>query len=379
MSSRSCENVSWIVLLKGANKLGLSTFCTAIGDHLIEQHEEWIKQNVLAVHNFASSTDSLQQLGDYCNQLMLSSPGIIFKSSNMVDLPKATLISLLKNDELDMEEVDIWLSVVQWVITQIPGLSDSPTNWSPNDVNAVKDIITECMPHIRFFNMSSEEIRERVIPYADVLPKELLPDLFCYYVPNDKPKTQKLPYRKRQLLDVDSVVISKQQVLWILQKIAESTQLGKAERGGTSRQTITHKLTLLYRESSDGDINLANKGKIFWRICADKGEELLGGYNPLSWSTSKNGYFPTRESFIFSLDKDDAEKNIISCVKDEVNAIYNGQGSLPNFGGGTLGFGYSGSNSIANSNGRYQIPIRLTSDRFTWIDWEVFSVDKLIA
>jgi len=250
--------------LEGANKLGLSTFCAAIGDHLIEQHKEWIKQNVLAVHNFASSTDSLQKLGAYCNQLMLSSPGIIFKSGNMVNLPKATLISLLKNDELDMEEVDIWLSVVQWVITQIPGLSDSPTNWSPNDVNAVKDIITECMPHIRFFNMPSEELSERVVSYIEILPKELLCDLICYHMQkNYKPKTQKLPRRKRQLPDVDSVVINKQQASWILQKIAESTQLGKAERGGTSRQTITHKLTLLYRESSDGDINLANKGKIF--------------------------------------------------------------------------------------------------------------------
>src|SRR6185312_17283876 len=62
MSSRSCENVSWIVLLEGANKLGLSAFCTAIGDYLIEQHEEWLKQNILTVHNCASSTDSLQNL-----------------------------------------------------------------------------------------------------------------------------------------------------------------------------------------------------------------------------------------------------------------------------------------------------------------------------
>src|SRR5204863_9113560 len=113
--------------------------------------------------------------------------------------------------------------------------------------------------------------------------------------------------------DVDSVVISKQQASWILQKIAESTQLGEVKRGETNRQTITYKLTLLYRESRDGDINMADTVKKFWRMCADKGptiavgrvrdtEEILGGYNPLSWSTSKE-WGSTKESFIFSLDK----------------------------------------------------------------------------
>src|SRR6185503_1543803 len=114
VSSLSCENISWVVLLQGASTLGLSTFCTAIGDYLIERHEEWLKRNISTVYNYASSTDSLQKLGDHCNQLMASFPDIVLKSNNVVDLPKATFISLLKNDELNMEEIDIWLSVIQW-------------------------------------------------------------------------------------------------------------------------------------------------------------------------------------------------------------------------------------------------------------------------
>src|SRR6185369_4642036 len=152
VTSQSCENISWIVLLGGANKLGLRTFCTAVGDYLIEQQEEWIKQNILTVYNYASSTGEPQRLGDYCNQLMLSSPDIILKSGSMVDLPKATFISLIKNNELNMDEVDIWLSVIQWAINQISGLSDNPTNWSLHDVAAIKDIVAEYVPHIRFFN-----------------------------------------------------------------------------------------------------------------------------------------------------------------------------------------------------------------------------------
>src|SRR6185295_6060945 len=171
-----------------------------------------------------------------------------------------------------------------------------------------------------------------------------------------------LPHRKGQLPDVDSVVISKQQASWILQKIAESTQVGKVERGETSRQTITYKLTLLYRESRDGD--MTDKVKIFWRMCAEKGptiavgrvkdtEEILGGYNPLLWSTIKDEFVATIESFVFSLDKNDAEKNIISFVKNENTTIYNGHSDLPNFGGCFLSFGRSSNSGRAVANCSY--------------------------
>jgi len=62
---------------------------------------------------------------------MLSSPDIILKSNNMADLPKATFINLLKNDELNMDEGDVWMSVIQWAVNQIAGLTDNPTSWTP--------------------------------------------------------------------------------------------------------------------------------------------------------------------------------------------------------------------------------------------------------
>ena len=173
MPSRLCEGVSWIILLEGANRLGLNTFCTAIGDYLTKHHDQWIKQNILTVYDFASSTDSLHRLGDYCNQLMLSSPDIILKSGNMADLPKTVFINLLKSDELNMDEGDVWVSAIKWTVNQIAGLMDNPTNWSATDVNAVKDIMAECIPHIRLFNISAEAFNQSVVPYIELLPREL--------------------------------------------------------------------------------------------------------------------------------------------------------------------------------------------------------------
>src|SRR6185369_10859324 len=101
----------------------------------------------------AVSTASLNKLLAYCNQMMVSHPDIIFKSNDLAVLPKEALMTLLKNDGLQMDEDDIWISVIQWAIKQVPELelgADSD-DWSSNDTNTIKDIIADFIPHIRFF------------------------------------------------------------------------------------------------------------------------------------------------------------------------------------------------------------------------------------
>jgi hypothetical protein len=52
--------------------------------------------------------------------------------------------------------------------------------------------------------------------------------------------------------------------------------------------------------------------------------EILGGYNPVEWK-SGNSYSVPRDSFIFSFkNSDDIENHILSRVRNETKAIYNG-------------------------------------------------------
>jgi len=79
----------------------------------------------------------------------------MFKSDNLASLPKETLIALLKQEELNMKEIDIWTSVIQWGTNQVPGLVNEPDSWSSEDFTNVRTIISDCIQHIRFFNMMS--------------------------------------------------------------------------------------------------------------------------------------------------------------------------------------------------------------------------------
>src|SRR6185436_12736204 len=173
ISHDSCKNVGWIHLLEGASKFELVDLLAAIEAYLMDE-QEWVQQNILTVNKYATSTTSLNKLLAYCNRIMTTHPDIIFKSNDLATLPKETLITLLKNDELSMDEDDIWMSVIQWATKQVPELElgNDPNDWSSDDSNTVKDIIADCIPHIRFSGITFSKI----VLYNDVLPRKLCRD-----------------------------------------------------------------------------------------------------------------------------------------------------------------------------------------------------------
>src|SRR6185369_15591997 len=155
-----CENLSWLSLLDGASKFELIDLLTAIEAYLIDKQKEWIQENIITVQKYALSSGPLNKLLGYCNRILVSDPSIVFKSNNLATLPKETLITLLKNDDLCMDEDDVWMSVIQWATKQVPELElgSDPDEWSSNDSNTIKDIIADCIPHIRFFSISLDKV-----------------------------------------------------------------------------------------------------------------------------------------------------------------------------------------------------------------------------
>src|SRR6185437_7538964 len=100
----------------------------------------------------------------------------------------------------------------------------------------------------------------------------------------------------------------------------------------SGKSSCCYEFTLLYRSSRDG--NTAEK---FRQMCAGKGptvavgkvfntEEILGGYNPISWSANVpyKACIQTSESFIFSLNKDKLDESIVSFISenDGWGAVY---------------------------------------------------------
>src|ERR1044072_1901405 len=147
---------------------------------------------------------------------MSKEPVKIFESLNFSSIPEKLLISLIQNDNLQMSEFQVWEHVLKWGLAQNPGLPSDITSFSKEDFNTLKDTLQQCIPFIRFYNLTSREFMDKVYPYKKILPKELREDLLKTFLslldPDSKPNNRSKPRltKEMNLKPIDSKIITYQ-------------------------------------------------------------------------------------------------------------------------------------------------------------------------
>ncbi|EXX74485.1 hypothetical protein RhiirA1_532556 [Rhizophagus irregularis] len=170
-----------IEILVAADKLCLQELVIHLQSSLIENNTNWMEENLDLVYKTSFENISFLELQNYCTDLISKEPDKIFKSPNFPSVPEKLLISLIKNDNLQMDEVQIWEHVLKWGFARHPELPPDHTTLSKDELNVLKNTLRQCIPFIKFFNLSSREFSDKVLPYKKVLPKELKKELVNYF------------------------------------------------------------------------------------------------------------------------------------------------------------------------------------------------------
>jgi hypothetical protein len=117
------------------------------------------------------------ELQKYCTELISKEPEKIFKSPGFTSISEKSLVSLIKHENLQINEIQVWEHVLKWGLAQNPEFPSDITNFSKEDFGILKKTLQQCIPFIRFYNLTSKEFLDNVLPYKKVLPKELYKDL----------------------------------------------------------------------------------------------------------------------------------------------------------------------------------------------------------
>ncbi|RIB24646.1 hypothetical protein C2G38_638654 [Gigaspora rosea] len=135
--------------------------------HLIETeaHSHWFRLNFIRIYQKIFQNNKPQELQKWCNDIAVKYPDKIFDSEDFFSLQENALVSLISRDDLQMKEVKIWIHIIKWGIAQNPDLPSDPEDWSNETFIALKITLRDCLPHIRYFQMSSDEIIDNVQPY----------------------------------------------------------------------------------------------------------------------------------------------------------------------------------------------------------------------
>src|SRR5205085_6663509 len=83
-------------LLEACDELNFNELIEDLQNHLLDQHKEWIQQNLIYFYKISSKhQQTFDLLQDYCNELIDYNPGMLLNSGDMVSIEKSMLIAIL--------------------------------------------------------------------------------------------------------------------------------------------------------------------------------------------------------------------------------------------------------------------------------------------
>src|SRR5436305_10684682 len=220
----------------------------------MEHQTECLQQNPTGILETIYQHESFTDLWNFCLEKVCEEPKILFSSDEFINLKAPLLEMLLKRDDLNVDEIEIWESLLRWCFVQ-QDMKDDPTKWNKDDITKIERSLHRFIPSIRFYDIEPTDFFYKVYRYKDILPQDLIHDLLEFHiVPNIKPKTNVAPSRK-PISKLDSSLIKPKHIATF------SSWIDRKETSHYNEKNIPYKFNLLYRASRDGNTSAAFHAK----------------------------------------------------------------------------------------------------------------------
>ncbi|RHZ73523.1 hypothetical protein Glove_230g158 [Diversispora epigaea] len=160
-------------LMVVANELEFEELSEKLENHLIEFKASWLRIHFTFVHHSIFKHNKFQNLEKFCNDIIVKHPSIIFESAEFTSLHESVLVSILKRDDLQMKESEIWDYLIKWGTAQNPTLPVKLKEWSGENIMTLKAILHQCLPLIHYFQILNSDVVHKIKPYKKILDKQL--------------------------------------------------------------------------------------------------------------------------------------------------------------------------------------------------------------
>ena len=81
---------------------------------------------------------------------------------------------MLKSDDLDLNEIEIWENLLKWCFAQQNVMTNDPTKWSKEDITKIERSLHRFIPLVRFYDIEPTDFFYKVYCYKDILPEDLI-------------------------------------------------------------------------------------------------------------------------------------------------------------------------------------------------------------
>ncbi|CAG8455679.1 10717_t:CDS:2 [Funneliformis mosseae] len=167
---------------------------------LISLADTWMKTNFIKIHLHAHTITGCKALQEFCTKKICEDPDLIFLPKDYGNLNEEVLIKLLKRDDLEMKEVELWKYIIKWGIHESSSNVDNDSNlnetdvseWNENNFKDLWEVLKNFIDFVRFCNISVEEFEKEVQPYSEMFPRKVYEKIIWSFV---KPQESKMIIR----------------------------------------------------------------------------------------------------------------------------------------------------------------------------------------
>ncbi|CAG8447092.1 14692_t:CDS:2 [Ambispora leptoticha] len=153
----------------------------------------WVQHNLIKIMHTVSLHESFKRLEEYCDKILEEEPHMIFEADDFLSLKESELVDLLNLDNIVMDEIEIWDSIIKWGTMNTSTLGKKHiSKWTPQDFAALEKTLHQCIPLIRYNDIASDDYFVKVIPYRKILPKDMKMEILGYYLKNSVPQSVKI-------------------------------------------------------------------------------------------------------------------------------------------------------------------------------------------
>src|SRR5204863_2746904 len=139
-------------LLIAVDELNIQSLITHIQEYLIEHQTEFLHQNPTGILETVYQHETFTDLWNFCLEKVCEEPKILFNSDNVINLKAPLLELLLKRDDLNVNEIEIWESLLKWGVAQ-QNMNNDLTKWSKEDFTKIERELCKFIPLIRFYDI----------------------------------------------------------------------------------------------------------------------------------------------------------------------------------------------------------------------------------
>ncbi|GBC00304.1 hypothetical protein RclHR1_38000001, partial [Rhizophagus clarus] len=171
-------------LLISVDEINIQILINYIQEYLIKDRDGYIQANSIEILEKVYQNNAFTDLRNNCIKKICENPERLLNSNHFTSLQTPLLELLFQRDDLSLDEIDIWKSLIRWCLAQdqTRNISQDPTQWNSDESTIMERTIHRFIPLVRFYHISPNNFAVEVYPFREIIPNNFIDNMVQFHI-----------------------------------------------------------------------------------------------------------------------------------------------------------------------------------------------------